>query len=126
MEIWIRSQNKRHLELVNDIMIFNNKFITDETVKFVPNNKNFIIRCNGRNFGEFTTEVQAMKVLNEIVDLIKPRMIIKFNTPIKPLELRRYQRKTNTIVLTENQELEKYLGAFYQIPEDKGEVLSNE
>lgn len=123
MGIWIRSQNKRHLKLVNEISIFNSKFITDEmnsTIRYVPNDNDFIIKCDNLIFGKFTSEEEAMKVVEEITQLLRPKMIIKFNEIIKPEDLKLYQEKTDRIALNHYENLNYVpIEKFYQIPENK-------
>lgn len=120
MDLWIRSQNKRHLKKVEDISVFNSKFITDETVCFIPDDKDFIIKCDNLIFGVFTTEEQAMQVIEDIKKLIQPKMIIKFNSIISRKDLQHYQDVTGRIALNGMENIE-YIPTenFYQIPEDK-------
>lgn len=69
MDLWIRSQDKMSLELVNRVEITHKltdgKFgILDTPVK----TEECIIWVNGRNFGEYKTEQRAIEVLDEILD----------------------------------------------------------
>lgn len=123
MEIWIQSQDKRHLKKVNDILVFNSKFIPDEIVCYRPNDKDFLIKCDNLTFGRFTTKEQAMQVIEDIKKLIQPKMIIKFNSLKSQKDLQRYQDATDRIVLNNTENIEYILTEkFYQIPEDKIEV----
>lgn len=129
MGIWIRSQNKKHLLLTSDIMLISPKLLTDEmniwpkTVPIEYNPEKYIIKCDHTVFGEFTTEEQAMQVIEEITKLISPKMIIKFNSILKDEDLKKYEEMSERIVLNHNQNLE-YISTekFYQIPEDNNEV----
>lgn len=118
MGIWIRSQNKTHLLLTSDIMLISHKVLLDEMTEY--RSRKYEIKCDHTVFGEFTTEEQAMQVMEEITKLLSPKMIVKLDTILSKEDLRRYQIETERIPLSSLENLE-YMPTemFYQIPEDK-------
>lgn len=118
MGIWIRSQNKKHLSSTTDIMLISPKVLIDEMTEY--RSLKYVIKCDHTAFGEFTTEEQAMQVMEEITKLLSPKMIVKLDTILSKEDLRRYQIETERIPLSSLENLE-YMPTemFYQIPEDK-------
>ena len=118
MGIWIRSQNKKHLSSTTDIMLISPKVLIDEMTEY--RSLKYVIKCDHTFFGEFTTEEQAMQVMEEITKLLSPKMIVKLDTILSKEDLRRYQIETERIPLSSLENLE-YMPTemFYQIPEDK-------
>ena len=78
MDLWIRSQNKKQLELVKHIEI-NHKQELDNSVLGLTSGTVDIEECyilvNGRNFGEYKTEQRAIEVLDEIQNLLIDRYV---------------------------------------------------
>ena len=118
MRFWIRSQNKKHLSSTTDIMLISPKVLIDEMTEY--RSLKYVIKCDHTVFGEFTTEEQAMQVMEEITRLLSPKMIVKLDTILSKEDLRRYQIETERIPLSSLENLE-YMPTemFYQIPEDK-------
>lgn len=118
MGIWIRSQNKKHLSSTTDIMLISPKVLIDEMTEY--RSLKYVIKCDHTVFGEFTTEEQAMQVMEEITKLLSPKMIVKLDTILSKEDLRRYQIETERIPLSSLENLEYMpIEMFYQIPEDK-------
>lgn len=111
MGIWIRSQDK-----------YKNIFSTGQIIKPLSGKFHiFDISDNAMFYvlGVYSTEKQALKILNEINDLIKPKMIVKFNTLLSKKDLKKYTEETGNIALANTQDI-KHISTdvFYQMPED--------
>ena len=66
MELWIRNQDKTALTSVDNICAIENRIV------FIPN------RVNGRaTLGKYKTEKRALEVLDEIQNLLQPKVFIK-------------------------------------------------
>lgn len=84
MELWIRSQNKELLKLVNNIEIDYLDFKKYDYVQSIQNKGEYGIRCNGDLLGQYSTKERALEVLDEIQNIIKPTFInTKYNCEIK-------------------------------------------
>lgn len=78
MDLWIRSQDKRALELVHSVEIAHKQEhgrfgILDKPVK----SEECYIFVNGSNFGEYKNEQRAIEVLNKIQKLLVPCYIMQ-------------------------------------------------
>lgn len=77
MELWIRSQDKKDLVKVNSLWIMDNQIWME--VPFYENHKKLGLTISGHNhkLAEYETEERALEVLDEIQNILKPRLIIK-------------------------------------------------
>lgn len=77
MELWIRSQDKKDLVKVNSLWIMDNQIWME--VPFYENHKKLGLTLSGHNhkLAEYETEERALEVLDEIQNILKPRLIIK-------------------------------------------------
>lgn len=71
MDLWIRSQNRKMMERAVAVKIAHYK----EDGKM----SNSIVINNDYIFGEYATEERALKVLDEITNLIKPKYLIRMD-----------------------------------------------
>lgn len=83
MDLWIRSQNKKQLELVERVSIVHKtekrSIIDDIEIK-----EECYIFVNGKDFGEYKNEQRAIEVLDEIQNelLSSTRYMVKPNSVI--------------------------------------------
>lgn len=77
MELWIRSQDKKDLVKVNSLWIMDNQIWME--VPFYENHKKLGLTLSGHNhkLAEYETKERALEVLDEIQNILKPRLIIK-------------------------------------------------
>ena len=77
MELWIRSQDKEDLVKANALYIMNNQIWNE--VPFYENHKKIGLTITGHNhkLAQYKTKERALEVLDEIQNLLKPKIIIK-------------------------------------------------
>jgi hypothetical protein len=77
MELWVRSQDKKDLVKVNSLWIMDNQIWME--VPFYENHKKLGLTLSGHNhkLAEYETKERALEVLDEIQNILKPRLIIK-------------------------------------------------
>lgn len=87
MNLWIRSQDKMNLVKVNQININyqnNNQIIANYIPDFVGTQGEYYDLL-----GEYKTKERALEILNEIQNILMPKMIYKtFDVELKDLEFR--------------------------------------
>ena len=79
MDLWIRSQNRALLEKAETIKI----------AHYIKNKKltNSIVVNNDYIFGEYKTKERALEVLDEIQDILKPKIeITKVGEPLTTID----------------------------------------
>ena len=104
MELWIRSQDRTILRKVNTIGIVEGR-------DFWSIDENLTV-----SFGKYKTKERALEVLDEIQNILKPKIIIKFDNKPKYLE-----DGTINDVLTPREEIDysKQLSTYvYEMPEN--------
>ncbi len=111
MGIWIRSQDKNK-----------NIFSTGQIIKPLSG-KFHIFDISDKNMyyvlGVYSTEEQALKVLDEIDEIIKPKMIIKFNSILSKQDLKNFEERTGNIAIDNQHDIMNIpTVAFYKMPED--------
>ena len=109
MELWIRSQNKLSLTKVNSVVIdFNDQ------KKLVAN----YIQFNGDEdytpLGEYDTEERALEVLNEIQNILKPKILLRRNDDNDKELLGALQKGVTQKIDIDFKELPTYV---YEMPE---------
>ena len=72
MELWIRSQDKKKLVKCESISVGGYKACKDETALW----------CEQFNCGTYKTEKRALEVLDEIQNILKPKVIISNYNPV--------------------------------------------
>ena len=80
MELWIRSQNKLTLTKVNSVVIDCN-----DQKKLVANYIEFYDSEDYTLLGEYDTEERALEVLNEIQNLLQPKIKYIQEEPIESI-----------------------------------------
>lgn len=66
MELWIRSQDKKRLVKIEHIYYFEDEFTNNELKHHI---------CIGAyDLGQYKTKKRAIEVLDEIENIVKPRM----------------------------------------------------
>lgn len=117
MNLWVRSQDKEKLLKCNDIAISNNVINERESIKF----KGYkIVGYFDKNteyeiLGTYETKERAIEVLDEIQNILKPKIVIKFDNKPKYLE-----DGTINDVLTPREEIDysEQLSTYvYEMPE---------
>lgn len=73
MELWIRSQDKTNLIRVEHLALTNNKTITGMSTNW------------DYDLGTYTTKERALEVLDEIQNILKPKIIYNCNGTINQL-----------------------------------------
>lgn len=70
MELWIRSQDKSNLKIVNDIYV---EEITKDYDTWVGNihSRPYVVTSNNGNLGFYATNERALEVLNEIQNYLE-------------------------------------------------------
>lgn len=68
MELWIRSQDKRNLKKINTEI-----YIKKGLSNYAEGDVYFIV-SSGTELGEYKTKERALEVLDEIENIVKPRM----------------------------------------------------
>ena len=78
MELWIRSQDKENLIKVIDIKI---KEMENRTYKYgdIGKSNEFAIVSNNIILGYYETKERAFEVLDEIQNILRPRIMMKYN-----------------------------------------------
>lgn len=105
MELWIRSQDKRILAKVDNVYLnanYDNKVICYEH------------SGEDADLGHYATKERAIEVLDEIQNILKPKIVIKFDNKPKYLE-----DGTINDVLTPREEIDysKQLSTYvYEMP----------
>lgn len=92
MELWIRSQDKRTLLKTNRIDV-------DDTDIICWDND---YRCSETYMGKYKTQKRALEVLDEIQNLMTPK--IRFNSIISTKKLEKYKSEfipSNSIIVYE-------------------------
>ncbi len=110
MELWIRSQNKHTLIRCN--------YITTLEKDIYGNTEYTIINEDELELGKYDNEKRLLEVLDEIQDILKPRIITKFRNELKydeDKELNTTYIPFDTFENTEIQELKTYV---YEMPEE--------
>ena len=104
MNLWVRSQDKENLILIkNPICVYDNKIIYKESASYII------------TIAEYKTKERAIEVLDEIQNILKPKIVIKFDNKPKYLE-----DGTINDVLTPREEIDysKQLSTYvYEMPE---------
>lgn len=74
MELWIRSQDGSNLKKVNNIYI---EHITKDYDSWVGNihSQPYVITSDNGNLGFYATEERALMILDEIQNILQPRII---------------------------------------------------
>ncbi len=106
MELWVRSQDKRTLQKVDNIFL-------DANYK----NKRISTYDGGGNveLGTYKTKERALEVLDEIQSLLQP--IIKYK-PIVQEEPNTLYPYKNFVKVDDNVEIKEFSTFVYQMPED--------
>ena len=105
MNLWVRSQDKRILQKVNDVYI---STIDDKTIK-VPDGG------IGIELGIYKTKERAIEVLDEIQSLLQP--IIKYE-PIVQKEFNPSYKYEHFVKVGDNIEIKELSTFVYQMPEE--------
>ena len=82
MELWIRSQDKELLKKINNIEIDYLDFKKYSYVKDIESKGEYSIRGNGETLGQYKTKERALEVLDEIQNILLPKIIVKPGKPI--------------------------------------------
>ena len=114
MELWIRSQDRESLVKVDNLYISVGNYICYyvEKGKEVPNT---YFRPSGE-LGRYATKERALEVLNEIQELLMPKIVFKdegrdYITPQGQI----YKLNIKQPINTDMQELSSYV---YEMPKD--------
>ena len=106
MELWVRSQDKEAL------MKINNGILYHET-----DNRNCIVVKESPSYyhiiGEYKTKERALEILDEIQNLLQPKIIYTQKEPIETFELGVYQLKQD--VDMKFQEINRII---YEMPQE--------
>ena len=106
MELWIRSQDKETLRLAQMLDIYDGS---------VDEDKCFVIEESGVDLGSYKTKERALEVLDEIQELIKPKIITtQYQCAIEDNKKTEFNLIMNP-VKTEIQELSTVV---YQMPKE--------
>ncbi len=112
MDIWIRSQDKLRLTSACDFRI----------VYLEKENKWAIDCCD--YIGFYSTQEKAIKVLDEINDLMKPKMIVKYNGLLSEKDKQKFTEETRNIIIDGSLNLEHIQSTlFYQMPSDEEVII---
>lgn len=106
MELWIRSQDKKHLMKCEAIMY--EKTGTGYGLKVFTKNYDF-------NIAEYKTKERALEVLDEIEKLIKPMTIFQ-NCQVDKSTIEKI-KEIGYCMVNDDARVEQILQAFYQMPE---------
>lgn len=83
MELWVRSQDRKVLKEINNIEIDYLDFKKYSYTKDIESKGEYSIRGNGETLGQYKTKERAIKVLDEIQNILKPKYILD-SSSIKP------------------------------------------
>lgn len=115
MELWIRSQDKEVLTKVNNLCYYTRKdvaeFISEEELS--KDIQHVIWSPDGSILGYYKTKERALKVLDEIQNLLQPKIIYTQKEPIETYELGVYKLKQD--VDMKIQEINRIV---YEMPQD--------
>ena len=111
MNLWIRSQDKERLIKVSNVQYTYRKGDLYSDVR----GKHYIgtYYDNLEILGEYTTKERALEILNEIQNILKPKIIYNQSNPIETMNDAIYQIKQD--VDMKIQELSTYV---YEMPEE--------
>lgn len=119
MGLWIRSQDK-----------YKNIFSNGQIIRPMSGKYHIFDITDKEMFytlGCYTTEEQALKVLNEINNLVKPKMIISYNSMLSKKDRQRIENERDCIITDKMCNIERIPNVcLYQMPQDldnKDEVL---
>lgn len=101
MQLWIRSQNKKQLAEITGIIL------EDNEIRGFTNQKDYY------ELGKYKTVERALEVLDEIQNILKPKIIYTQKEPIETYELGVYQIKQDLDMKI--QEMNTYV---YEMPEE--------
>lgn len=135
MNLWIRSQDKEELLVVNDIKIKNNfsKKIIEEnylpkgstsynkmkTVTSYIDDKyiNSNVLVNGINIGTYKTKERALQILDEIQNILNPLIIFK-NCEITKEELDNAIKEHAIMINGDSSSVEQLKVCVYEMPKE--------
>ena len=103
MELWIRTQSKQSLVKVNNISI-------NEQDK-----NRYIIDSNDWILGRYKSYERALEVLDEIQNILKPKIFVRANEDNEKILLGRLQKGVTQKVDMEFKELLTYV---YEMPKE--------
>lgn len=119
MELWIRNQNKDRLVKCDNIDILDRnqmKCVSNilNNIKIEPFEMDIMLIANDSiNLGTYKTKERALEVLDEIQNLLQPKIIYTQKEPIETYELGVYQLKQD--VDMKIQEINRII---YEMPQD--------
>lgn len=107
MELWIRSQDKINLIKVYDIWIDDTDMVDQGYVSIMANS------TFSFELGQYKTKERALEVLDEIQNLLQPKIIYTQKEPIETFELGVYKLKQDVDIKI--QEVNRIV---YEMPQD--------
>ena len=140
MKLWIRTQDKKRVCLVEDLYIHDNirykeieetEIIKDITGRYIENKTikqeiDEYISCeiwrNNHLLGTYNTQEEGLKILDEIQRIINAKTIIKFNSFIPQDQLKRVKDAIdrNSIIELPNYEIKELVGVIvYEMPKEE-------
>lgn len=102
MELWVRSQDKVYLIKVKSLLVEEN-----------DNYNTWQIFGDSRYLGTYKTRKRALEVLDEIQNILKPKIIYTQQEPIETYELGVYQLKQDV-----DMKIQEINRVVYEMPQE--------
>ena len=96
MDLWIRSQDKENLLKVDRLDVNDNKI--------EANFKAHYGGCDYLVIGKYRTNERALEVLDEINQLLKPKMLIKTKQMLTPENMKKISENLNSTIISNSLE----------------------
>ena len=103
MELWVRSQDKEGIYKVDEIYIDERDYGNDDI--------SYYLRENGVLLGRYATKERALEVLDEIQNLLTPKLILNSAKMVTPVDEFIVQEQN----IYETKELSTYV---YEMPKE--------
>ena len=118
MELWIRSQDKEALIKADKIFYWNTCPEMPNTGKHYLGNKEWVGNADYTKLGEYNTKERALEILDEIQEILKPKIIAHIRPSNEMIELLGSRQAGKTMKMNTDTEIKELSTYVFEMPKE--------